>query len=119
MSFKIILGTFFVAQAIDLPNSPPTPAAISDLAVDFVKISNQTVGYRHFGSSLKSGYGDLSAFGVAQRFSGFTGTFIVPPLPSSYQRQSVFLWFGVQFAGGDYGVLQPVLMYGPDCCAKV
>ena len=54
-------------------------------------------------------------------FGTFTCTFTVPDTPV-YAQQSVFLWCGVQQASGvtptgdtSFGVLQPVLMYGPDC----
>lgn len=47
--------------------------------------------------------------------------FDVPPVPS-YGGQSIFLWCGVQQSSGvtptgdsSFGVLQPVLMFGPDC----
>jgi hypothetical protein len=54
-----------------------------------------------------------------QNFTELTGNFLVPPLPIDYSaEQSVFLWFGVELRGGDFGVLQPVLMFGPCCCAK-
>jgi hypothetical protein len=54
-------------------------------------------------------------------FGTFTCTFTVPD-PPPYTQQSVFLWCGVQQASGvtpsgdsSFGVLQPVLMFGPDC----
>ena len=53
-----------------------------------------------------------------ENITALTGVFSVPPPPTKYTGQSVFLWFGVEWLGGDYGVLQPVLMFGPDCCAK-
>lgn len=54
-------------------------------------------------------------------FGTFKCTFTVPDTPA-YNQQSVFLWCGVQQASGvtptgdtSFGVLQPVLMFGPDC----
>ena len=54
-------------------------------------------------------------------FGTFSCTFTVPDAPA-YDQQSVFLWCGVQQASGvssmgdtSFGVLQPVLMFGPDC----
>lgn len=49
----------------------------------------------------------------------FQCEFPVPTAPV-FRGQSIFLWCGVQQASGvaqraDFGVLQPVLMFGPDC----
>ena len=74
-------------------------------------------GRREIGTSLGGSGAPLAGF--TENITELTGSFIVPPLPTDYSaEQSVFLWFGVEWTGGDYGVLQPVLMFGPDCCAK-
>lgn len=103
---------------------PPLPAAGDVVFNNFANIkqstlpnNNATAFIRNPESALKSG-GNMGAFGTASNFVGLQGNFKVPSLPQTYSQQSVFLWYGVQFSGGDYGVLQPVLMYGPVCCAK-
>ncbi len=54
-------------------------------------------------------------------FEIFRCEFTVPSVPV-YKGQSIFLWCGVQQSSGitdtedrSFGVLQPVLMFGPDC----
>jgi hypothetical protein len=52
-------------------------------------------------------------------FQVFKCEFLVPTAPK-YEGQSIYLWCGVQQSSGvtekkDFGVLQPVLMFGPDC----
>jgi hypothetical protein len=52
-------------------------------------------------------------------FRTFRCEFSVPGAPA-FNGQSIYLWCGVQQASGvaekkDFGVLQPVLMFGPDC----
>jgi len=63
-------------------------------------------------------YGSLGVSASTQGITFFNGTFAVPPLPISYGNQSIFLWFGIEPQGYNLGVLQPVLMYGPDCASK-
>lgn len=57
----------------------------------------------------------------APGFQTFRCEFPVPSVPQ-YTGQSIFFWCGVQQASGigehsdtSFGVLQPVLMFGPDC----
>ncbi len=57
---------------------------------------------------------------VPMSFTTFGCTFAVPELPREYGRQSIFPWCGIQQTSATdpalaFGVLQPVLMYGPDC----
>lgn len=61
-----------------------------------------------------------SASTGALSFATYRCEFTVPALPESYDDQSVFLWCGIQQAGevdgsSSFGVIQPVVMYGPDC----
>ncbi len=69
-----------------------------------------------------STHGFSGASTGALSFTTFTCTFTVPALPATYTEQSVFLWCGVQQAGDvdgttSFGVIQPVVMYGPDCAS--
>jgi hypothetical protein len=53
-------------------------------------------------------------------FTSFECAFAVPELPREYGGQSIFPWCGIQQISATdpalaFGVLQPVLMYGPDC----
>ena len=64
---------------------------------------------------------DTAATSGGPGFTTFKCEFEVPE-PPAYTGQSVFLWCGVQQASGvtptgdtSFGVLQPVLMFGPDC----
>jgi hypothetical protein len=41
-------------------------------------------------------------------------TYTVPHAPKIYHGQSIFLWCGLQ-PGGSHGVIQPQIMFGPDC----
>ena len=41
-------------------------------------------------------------------------TYTVPHIPNVYHGQSIFLWCGLQ-PGGGHGVIQPMIMFGPDC----
>lgn len=70
-----------------------------------------------------STHGFSGASTGALSFATFTCTFAVPELPATYTGQSVFLWCGVQQAGDvngttSFGVVQPVVMYGPDCTSS-
>lgn len=54
-------------------------------------------------------------------FQALRCEFPVPSVPK-YKKQSIFFWCGVQQDSGidehrdtSFGVLQPVLMFGPDC----
>ena len=72
---------------------------------------------RKLGNSL---YGNVYAV-YAGRVSKMLCHFRVPSLPRLFNKtkhQEVFLWCGVEPGGYDVGVLQPVLMYGPDCNSK-
>ena len=46
--------------------------------------------------------------------TSFNCSFTVPPTPAQYGPHSIFLWCGLQ-PGGGYGVIQPQIMFGPDC----
>ena len=46
--------------------------------------------------------------------TSFNCSFTVPPTPAKYGPHSIFLWCGLQ-PGGGHGVIQPQIMYGPDC----
>jgi hypothetical protein len=53
-------------------------------------------------------------------FTSFECMFAVPERPRQYAHQSIFPWCGIQQISASnptlsFGVLQPVLMYGPDC----
>jgi hypothetical protein len=43
----------------------------------------------------------------------FSTTWRVPPPPSTRGRQTIFLFNGLQNSGPSYGILQPVLQWGP------
>jgi hypothetical protein len=43
----------------------------------------------------------------------FTTTWRVPPPPATRHRQTIFLFNGLQNSGPNYGILQPVLQWGP------
>ena len=44
--------------------------------------------------------------------SSFTTTWIVPPAPATYHRQTIFLFNSIEPGSGN-AILQPVLQYGP------
>jgi hypothetical protein len=48
----------------------------------------------------------------ARPISNFTTTWIVPPAPTTYAAQTIFLFNGIQNTGPNFGILQPVLQYG-------
>jgi hypothetical protein len=43
----------------------------------------------------------------------FSTTWQVPPAPKTRNRQTIFLFNGLQNTGHNYGILQPVLQWGP------
>jgi uncharacterized protein YjdB len=49
----------------------------------------------------------------AASITRFATTWIVPPAPSTYTGQTIFLFNGIQNTGPNFGILQPVLQYGP------
>ena len=92
-----------------LPRTQLQPA-LENIAADATSITH---GFSTSGTSGGPG------------FETFTCQFLVPPVPS-YGQQSLFLWCGVQQSSGvtptgdtSFGVLQPVLMFGPDCVQEL
>lgn len=75
-------------------------------------------------STIAHGFSTASTSG-GPGFELWHCEFDVPPVPS-YGGQSIFLWCGVQQSSGvtptgdtSFGVLQPVLMFGPDCVQEL
>ncbi|GGB00609.1 hypothetical protein [Puia dinghuensis] len=51
--------------------------------------------------------------GTGHPISDFKTTWRVPPPPESKQNQTIFLFNGIQNYGANFGILQPVLQWGP------
>ncbi|HEX6751665.1 MAG TPA: hypothetical protein VF092_30510 [Longimicrobium sp.] len=51
--------------------------------------------------------------GTGQPLTSFRTTWEVPPAPSVASGQTIFLFNGIQNYGANYGILQPVLQWGP------
>ena len=51
--------------------------------------------------------------GTGNSLSSFRSTWTVPPAPSTDSGQTIFLFNGIQNYGTNYGILQPVLQWGP------
>lgn len=51
--------------------------------------------------------------GTGQSISSFRTTWQVPPSPNTDSGQTIFLFNGIQNFGTNYGILQPVLQWGP------
>jgi len=49
----------------------------------------------------------------ATPITSFSTTWTVPQAPSTYSGQTIFLFNGIQNTGSNFGILQPVLQYGP------
>lgn len=49
----------------------------------------------------------------ATPITSFSTTWVVPQAPSTYAGQTIFLFNGIQNTGANFGILQPVLQYGP------
>jgi hypothetical protein len=49
--------------------------------------------------------------------TSFRATWTVPPAPSTDSGQTIFLFNGIQNYGSNYGILQPVLQWGPSAAA--
>eukprot|EP00666_Eupelagonemidae_sp_cell4sb_P007293 gene7293-1089_t len=51
-------------------------------------------------------------------FTQFACSYDVPPVPGSYDGQSIFVWCAVEPARSEryeMGVMQPEIDYGPNC----
>lgn len=53
--------------------------------------------------------------GTGKPFTAFNSTWIVPPPPAAQAnpQQTIFLFNGIQNFGSNFGILQPVLQWGP------
>jgi hypothetical protein len=51
--------------------------------------------------------------GTGAPLSAFRTTWQVPPAPATQSNQTIFLFNGIQNYGNNYGILQPVLQWGP------
>ncbi|HEX2211276.1 MAG TPA: hypothetical protein VHG93_26565 [Longimicrobium sp.] len=51
--------------------------------------------------------------GTASSITSFRTTWQVPPAPATGGRQTLFLFNGIQNYGANFGILQPVLQWGP------
>jgi len=49
----------------------------------------------------------------ATPITNFASTWTVPLAPTTYNNQTVFFFNGIQNTGANFGILQPVLQYGP------
>lgn len=51
--------------------------------------------------------------GSSTSINTFSTTWVVPQPPATYSGQTIFLFNGIQNTGAGFGILQPVLQYGP------
>jgi hypothetical protein len=51
--------------------------------------------------------------GTGNTITSFGTTWTVPPPPTTQEGQTIFLFNGIQNYGENYGILQPVLQWGP------
>jgi hypothetical protein len=53
--------------------------------------------------------------GTGKTFNSFSTTWVVPPAPAAQANplQTIFLFNGIQNFGANFGILQPVLQWGP------
>ncbi len=131
-TFVLTLG--FVACARDsAQETPPTKDLASSTATTAVnrKVLHSFPILRGEGKPFDLGLTgvehawDTASTSGGPGFTLFECQFTVPD-PPSFTGQSVFLWCGVQQASGvtpsgdsSFGVLQPVLMFGPDCIQEL
>lgn len=95
------------------------PVGVEDVLSDspHQATAHRSLAYPTYMDRYSSLYGNVYAVyagGVSQMLCYFR----VPPLPQVFNKtnhQNVYLWCGVEPGGHNVGVLQPVLMYGPDC----
>jgi hypothetical protein len=66
------------------------------------------------GPSIRAQPGGASGSWFFPNVTSFNCSYTVPDTPAVYGPHSIFLWCGLQ-PGGGFGVIQPQIMYGPDC----
>ena len=66
------------------------------------------------GPSVRAQPGGASGSWYFPNVTSFNCSYTVPSTPAVYGPHSIFLWCGLQ-PGGGFGVIQPQIMYGPDC----
>ena len=114
------LGCRNEPKAVETPTSKPKPEKQTEKTLPRTRLHASSEVIDADATSIAHGF-STSATSGGPGFETFTCQFEVPPVPD-YDQQSLFLWCGVQQSSGvtpsgdtSFGVLQPVLMFGPDC----